>query len=130
MAYDAIQNAVDFYLDILKDIDKTAIASPRIEITKYNWERPIGTFWLHAITRKNFNNNSVFAVKFTLTRREEGSLGQITLEEYATLEDELETAIGSFRRENFKKISKKQRHFRGDENLSRRKSNNSEEIVS
>lgn len=122
MAYSTIQAAIDYYIDILKNPGEAAIVSPRIELMNPKWLDTNKSIWLQIKPRRNLHNNSIFAVQFVITNKQVGSIGEITLDEFSELEDDLDTAVGEFRRKQFKKISRQQRHLEED-NIDKRKNN-------
>lgn len=122
MAYNTVQEAIDYYIDILRNPGEFAIVSPRIEFIIPDRLNRNQTIWLHIKQRKNLHNDSIFSVQFIVTNKEMNSVGEITLQEFSELEDDLDVAVGEFRRKYFKKISRQQRHLEED-NIGNRKNN-------
>lgn len=115
MSYKTIQDAVDFYIEYIDRISKSMAVPPKLEVLSYSQGNlPTGDCWLRVVERKNFKTNNVFAIRYSISNVAKGTLGPVTLEEYMTLSGELDTALDEYRRKNFKRISRQQRHVDDD----------------
>lgn len=110
MSYATIQTAIDYYIGYIDKVSKSSIAPPKLEVLSYEKDKAPTNCWLRVAERKNFKTNNVFAIRYSLSSKPEDTLGPITFEEYTTLNEELDTALVEYRRVNFKKISRQQRH--------------------
>lgn len=111
MSYETIQAAVDYYIGYLENVSAKLAVPPKLEVLSYSDSNmPTGDCWLRVAERTSFKTNNVFAIRYSISNVAEGTLGPITLAEFETLSDELETALSEYRRKNFKRISRQQRH--------------------
>ncbi len=121
MATETIVKAVDYYLDVLNSISTKAVIPPSVNITCYGQTSyPSGECFLRACARTHANSSRVYAVKYSLVTSAEGTLGPVTIEEYQTLSDEIEAAVSEYRLQNFRKISRQQRHAKDEDKSFRR----------
>ena len=110
MSYETIQAATDFYIDFISEISAKMPVPPKLEVFHYNENELQGDLWLHVIERKNPKTNNVFAIRYFISNNAKDALGLVSFEEYSTLPDELDLALSEYRRKNFKRISRQQRH--------------------
>ncbi len=122
MSNNTIDAASDYYLNVLTNLNKFAITPPKLIILDYNKNKDAKTFWLKVTERMNNKGEGIYAVVFGLTTNPKNTLGEITLEEFATLADEIDLAVSEYRRKNFKRISRQQRHMSDEEFRERQQS--------
>lgn len=119
MSYNTIDAACEYYLNVLANLNKFAVTPPRIMILDYNKNSGNHKLWLRVTERPNTKGEGVYAVVYGITLNPNNSLGEITLEEYSSLADEIDMAVSEYRRKNFKRISRQQRHLSDEESKER-----------
>lgn len=113
--YSTVDAACDYYLNVLANVNKFAATPPKLIVLNSNNCIATKKYWLKVTERLNNKGDSVYAVIYALTTSPDDTLGEITFEEFSSLAEEIDMAVSEYRRKNFKRISRQQRHISDDE---------------
>lgn len=114
MSENPITLAVDHYIDILEKASAKSAIPPVLLFAR-------GQFPANAevalYASEDYAQGKLIRIKFFCTMKEVPSarcFGKLRFQDYLGLEEEIDTAVGEYRRKAFKKISRKQRHAKGN----------------
>lgn len=110
----AISAAIDYYIDVL---EKSATTSAYPPFVQYAGGQFGDSFVGNLYALEEHRLGRLCKIKFFCTQKkapEAKCFGSITFKDYKTLEEEIEIAVNEYRRNSFKRTSRKQRHAKGE----------------
>lgn len=114
MSENPITLAVDHYIELLEKASAKASVPPVLLFAK-------GPFPANAevtlYASEDYIQGRLSRIKFFCTTKEVHSarcFGKLKFQEYLGLEEEIDIAVSEYRRKAFKRISRKQRHAKGN----------------
>lgn len=108
--------AEEYYTDLMASLEGTRCTiAPALQFAMQIAPTYLGMASLY-VKEIRSSSNALIYIRFILvpkkTNRADGKfLGDMTVQSFSSLEETLETALSEYRRKNFKKVSRRQRHM-------------------
>jgi hypothetical protein len=108
--------AEDYYTDLMASLEGTRCTlAPALQFAMQIAPTYLGMASLY-VKEIRSSSNALIYIRFILVpkktnKTDEKFLGNMTVQSFSSLEETLETALSEYRRKNFKKVSRRQRHM-------------------